>query len=319
VAAGPQQTNVASFGAGAVASASSTYSADYPVGAVNDGDRTGQDWDAGGGWNDATAGVFPDWVQIVFNGHKTIDHVIVYTLQDDFAAAVEPSDTVTFSKWGVTDFTVEGWNGSAWVTLGTVTGNNLVKRTVSFSPFNTDRIRVTINHALASYSRIVEIEAWGVAQVNVASVDFGGVASASSTYSYRYPVAAVNDSDRTGEGWEDGGGWNDATARAYPDSVQIVFNGEKTIDHVVVYTLQDNYSNPVEPTDSLTFSKWGVTDFTVEGWNGSAWVTLGTVAGNNLVKRTVSFPPFNTDRIQVTVNNSLADYSRIVEIEAWGN
>ena len=107
--------------------------------------------------------------------------------------------------------------------------------------------------------------------------------------------------------------------RQYPDWVQINFNGTKTIDRAVVYTLQDNYSSPVEPTDTLSFSAYGVTDFTVQGWDGSAWVTLGTVSGNNLVKRTVSFAAFTTDRIRVNITGALAVYSRLTEIEAWGN
>ena len=105
--------------------------------------------------------------------------------------------------------------------------------------------------------------------------------------------------------WGNGGGWTDATADAFPDWVQITFNGSKTIDRVVVYTLQDNYTSPVEPTDTLTFSRYGITDFTVQGWNGAAWITLATVTGNNLVKRTVTFTAFTTDRIRVNVTNAL--------------
>ena len=80
----------------------------------------------------------------------------------------------------------------------------------------------------------------------------GGVATASSTYARRYSFAAssVNNDERAGLNWGHGGGWNDATANTYPDWVQITFNGAKTIDHVVVYTLQDNYASPVEPTDT---------------------------------------------------------------------
>jgi hypothetical protein len=37
----------------------------------------------------------------------------------------------------------------------------LVKRTVNFAATTTDRIRVNITSAVASYSRITEIEAWG--------------------------------------------------------------------------------------------------------------------------------------------------------------
>jgi hypothetical protein len=62
-----------------------------------------------------------------------------------------------------------------------------------------------------------------------------------------------------------------------------------------------------------------VTDFTVQGWNGSSWVTLGTpVAGNNLVKRTVNFTAFATDRIRINITGALAGSSRLTEVEAWG-
>jgi len=50
------------------------------------------------------------------------------------------------------------------------------------------------------------------------------------------------------------GGWRDGTSDTYPDWVQINFNGTKVVDRVVLYTLQDNYTNPIEPTDTLTFT-----------------------------------------------------------------
>jgi hypothetical protein len=408
-------SNVALASVGAVASASSTYSSAFPVIAVNDNQRTGNTWGNGGGWNDATVNTQPDWVQINFNGTKTIDRVVVYTLQDNYTIGTEPTDTLTFIKEGITGFTAQGWDGSAWVTLATVTGNNLVKRTLSFAAFTTDRIRVNVTSVLAGYSRIIEIEAWGVAapapppdttlptvptgltatpvssaqinlswtastdnvgvtgykvyrggtlvgnpatttysdigltaatsysytlaacdaatncsaqstpvsattttSSNVALASVGAVASASSTHSSGYPVAAVNNNQRSGANWGNGGGWNDATVNTQPDWVQINFNGTKTIDRVVVYTLQDNYTSGTEPTDTLTFINEGITGFTVQGWDGSAWVTLATVTGNNLVKRTLSFAAFTTDRIRVNVTSVLAGYSRIVEIEAWG-
>ena len=145
------------------------------------------------------------------------------------------------------------------------------------------------------------------------------MASASSTYSNAFPVSPINNNERAGINWGNGGGWADATANNFPDWVQINFSGSKTIDHVVVYTVQDNWQSPVEPTDTMTFTLWGLTDFTVQGWNGSAWVTLGTVSGNNLVKRTVYFTAYTTDRIRINVTNALNAYSRITEVEAWGN
>jgi len=160
----PTGTNVALASAGAVASASSTHSAGFAVTAVNNGERAGVNPGAGGYWNDGTQGVFPDWVQIEFNGVKTIDRVVVYTLQDNFAAPVEPTDNQTFTLYGIADFSVQAWNGSGWTTLGTVTANNLVKRSISFAPFTTSRIRVSIAAVARGgpWSRITEVEAWGL-------------------------------------------------------------------------------------------------------------------------------------------------------------
>jgi hypothetical protein len=153
---------------------------------------------------------------------------------------------------------------------------------------------------------------------NVALASAGAVATASSTINPNYPVSAVNNNERKGANWGNGGGWNDATNGQYPDDVQIDFNAMKTIDRVVVYSVQNAYQSPVEPTDTQTFSLYGLTNFTVEGWTGSGWTVLGTVSANNLVKRTVTFAPYTTDAIRIHITGSLGGYSRIVEIEAWG-
>jgi len=162
---GQVSTNVALASAGAVALASSTFSSAYPVSAVNNGERAGFNFGAGGVWKDATNGAFPDWVEIDFNGIKTIDQIIVYSAQDNNLAPVDPSDTLTFTSRGLTAFNVQTWNGSSWVTQGSITGNDLVKRTISFAPTATAKIRVLINGAKGSplrgfYSYVTEIEAW---------------------------------------------------------------------------------------------------------------------------------------------------------------
>jgi hypothetical protein len=152
-----------------------------------------------------------------------------------------------------------------------------------------------------------------------ASAFAGAAAAYPSAFSAAFPVSAVNNNERAGVNWGNGGGWNDATGNAYPDWVQINFSGSKTVDRVVLYTLQDNYTTPVEPTDSMTFSLYGITAFTVQGRQGSKWITLASVSGNNLVKRTVTFSPFTTTQIRIRISAALASFSRITEIEAWGN
>src|SRR5438552_2095711 len=81
-AAGVPGVNVALAVNGGVATASSTYSGNYPAAAVNDGDRKGLNWGAGGGWNDAIANAYPDWVQIDFSTSQTINEIDLFTIQD---------------------------------------------------------------------------------------------------------------------------------------------------------------------------------------------------------------------------------------------
>jgi hypothetical protein len=319
-------TNVALASNGGIASASSAYSAGYGVAGVNDNRRAGVSWGNGGGWNDGTPSAFPDWVQIRFSGQRTINQVVVYTVQDNYSNPVEPSDSTTFTLYGLTDFDVQSWNGAAWVTLGSVRGNNLVKRTVAFDPVTTDRIRINaIGSKDGVWSRITEIEAWsptptGPQETNFALAGNGGVASASSMFNAAYAPAGTVDGDRAGVRWGNGGGWNDGTMKTTPDWLQVAFSGAKSIDRIVVYTVQDNYAAPLEPTDEMTFTKYGLTDFDVQGRSSrGAWVTLASVAGNRLVKRTVTFAPFTTTAVRIVAKKSAdGTWSRITELEAWG-
>lgn len=139
--------------------------------AIN-GDRRGIHWGSdpatGSGWHDATNNDYTnDWLQVDFNGSKTIDEIDVFSVQDTFWAPVEPTATMAFSQYGITDFQVQYWNGSGWVDVpgGNVTGNTLVWRKFTFTPITTTKVRVKVNATppgSQSYSRIVELEAWGL-------------------------------------------------------------------------------------------------------------------------------------------------------------
>jgi hypothetical protein len=69
---------------------------------------------------------------------------------------------MTFTKFGLVDFQVQYRNGSAWVDVpgGNITGNNLVWRRISFPPVSTDAVRVVVNRAVDTWSRIAELEVW---------------------------------------------------------------------------------------------------------------------------------------------------------------
>lgn len=93
----------------------------------------------------------------------------------------------------------------------------------------------------------------------------------------------------------------------------------KSISEIDVFSVQDAYSTPSEPTASMTFSLYGITDFDVQYWNSGTWVTVpgGSVNGNNLVWRKFTFPSVATTAIRVNVRSALGSYARIVEVEAY--
>ena len=112
--------------------------------------------------------------------------------------------------------------------------------------------------------------------------------------------------------------WTDETVDEFPDVAQVNFFGRKTLDRVVVYSVQDNVFDGVDPTDDEPCYVYGLVDFTVEGWNGRDWVTLGNVTDNLLCKRTVTFPPFTTDAIRINVAATGGwSLTRIAEVEAF--
>src|SRR5207244_1063539 len=137
-------------------------------------------------------------------------------------------------------------------------------------------------------------------------------------YSASYPSGAANNGDRKGLNWGNGGGWHSST-NTFPQWLQIDFTGSQAIDEVDVFSPQDNYSNPSEPTESMTFSLYGLTGFDVQYWNGSSWVTVpgGSISSNNKVWRKIAFSPLMTSKIRVLTNASPDGYSRLTEVEAW--
>lgn len=168
---GGERANVAWSGAGATAVSSSCIDESrWPTMSVIDNNISGAGWGQGfGGWNDATNGAFPDWVEVRFNGAKTIDEISVITLQDNFSAPdlTDPSpEQTTFSLYGITHFDVQYWDGAAWRGVGGRAGNNKVWSRFTFAPVTTTKIRVLVGGAPTSgghYSRIVEVQAFGTA------------------------------------------------------------------------------------------------------------------------------------------------------------
>ncbi len=164
-AAPPPRVNVALASNGGTATASSTYSSGYAASGAINGDRRGQAWGADGGWNEATPNAWPDWLEVSFNGTKTLDEVDVFSVQDNYPAPIEPTPTMTFSLYGLRTFEVQYWTGSTWLPVpgGTTTNNTLVWRQFTFAPVATTKIRIWVTATPDGWSRLVEVEAYASA------------------------------------------------------------------------------------------------------------------------------------------------------------
>lgn len=348
---------------GTTATVASSYSGTSPT-TTNDGNRAGPSF-----WADSSVYSFPEYLTLEFSGAKTISRADVIGLQDDYSGSTQPTLSMTSTLYGLLDFSLEYWTGSAWLTIPgtTVTGNTFVWRQFFFSPITTDKIRLacTATQGSNEYLRMVEFEAWsrgsnlttgiqlagsaqaastatadltvipfvweaaaqvksytGLPGVNVALATNGATATASSEYDSNYPATTANNGDRAGNNWgTPAGGWNDGTGYSFPDWLQIDFAGSKTINEIDVFTLQDSFSSPVEPYEGQTFTTYGITNFEVQYWTGSAWAAVpsGVVTGNNLVWRRFPFSPITTDKIRVYVTAAVGHYSRITELEAWSH
>jgi hypothetical protein len=184
---------------------------------------------------------------------------------------------------------------------------------------------VRVQLAAMNFLSLAEVEVIGADgddDIGSYIFNFTGQASASSTYpNGNYPASTMVNRDRKGTGWGAGtGGWTDNTPNQFPDTAEIQLNAERTIEEVDIFTLQDNYQNPVEPDMDMTFSLYGIVDFDVNYWNSSSnqWILLGQIRGNDKVWRQLKFPAITTSKISIVVRNALQSYSRITEVEVWG-
>jgi bacillolysin len=257
--------------------------------------------------------LFQRSVSLANYGGQTIRLRFRYTVGPDDRAGSTPFG------WYVDDIAIvsDSWNDL------TSTANQSFLTTVTSGGTRCYRVRTsyTFGSALVQspFSNIVS--ATTILPTNYALSTLGAIATASTEYpGGGYPASSAIDGEHRGLNWGSGGGWADGTRDEYPDWLQVDFNGAKTINEIRVYTLQDVFTNGVEPTPSMNCTYYGLIDFDVQYWDGSNWVTVpnGSVTGNDKVMRVFTFPAISTGKIRVLSHNGRVHYSRIVELEALG-
>lgn len=149
--------------------------------------------------------------------------------------------------------------------------------------------------------------------VNVASAALGGVATASSELDASNVASFANNGERSGAS----GIWMSASTTQ--QWLQIDFGATRIIDEVDIFCAQDD--TPVTPTQEMTFGRSGMLGFDIQFWSddSSSWLTILRVRGNFRVWRRLILPVLITTRkIRLLSQGSPDGFSRIAEIEAWG-
>jgi len=116
----------------------------------------------------------------------------------------------------------------------------------------------------------------------------------------------VNDGDR----W--GGQWNDATMYEYPDWVALEFPKPTRISKIAVFTRQ-----------MPMFGEWfpeGLRDFDVQIEQEGNWKTIRSIRDSNEFVHVIDTETVVASKLRlwVTATNGAGDYSRVMEIEAYG-
>jgi hypothetical protein len=294
--------NVARSTNGSTAVASSQYNASYPASGVIDGEHNGNNWGAGGGWNDASRGIFPDNIQVNFNTNQTLREIDVYTLKNQPNNGTVVTDTTTFTANGITNFNVQYWNGSAFVDVlgGAVVGNNLVKRKFIFPDITTDRIRVVVNDSADHiWSRVIEIEAFSCSPVAARCVNNGGTGGCLSTIQAAINASSPGDQVNVQPGtYDEDVNVNKANLRligagAGVTNIRGPIGGAGT-------TVQVTASNVTVAGFTITRLGNNMTDWNNPGLNAAGFAVQGQAITGMLVRDNI----ITGNRTGIDVNNS---------------
>ncbi|MFG1907409.1 hypothetical protein [Kribbella sp. NPDC048928] len=138
----------------------------------------------------------------------------------------------------------------------------------------------------------------------------GEQATASSTHG-NFTLCGAVDGDKDSEHWDTLTGWNDGTRAAFPDTYDVALSAPAAVGRVELYTL-DSAKYPAKAN--------GLKDWDVQVQVGGAWQTVAQVRGNTAGHVTSTFAPVQADAVRILcLDGNDHTYSRIVELEAYGN
>ncbi|GAA2522315.1 hypothetical protein Ahu01nite_068420 [Winogradskya humida] len=135
---------IKSWPSGTKASASTVHASNVVDGVTRHYEAAGAiDGDAATFWNDDTADQQPDTLTITTPAKVTVAGVAVTSHVDGI----------------ISEYQVQTWNGSAWVTQGKVSASTAMTRTIAFAdPVTTTKVRVVVTGVVNQSSRVAEVK-----------------------------------------------------------------------------------------------------------------------------------------------------------------
>ena len=110
-------------------------------------------------------------------------------------------------------------------------------------------------------------------RTNVALASNGAAAIASSTYGSGFDASGTINGDRKGQPWGKAAGGT-MRRRALAGLARSGFREREDDRRSGRVQRAGQLPAPVEPTAGMTFTRYGLTAFTVQYWNGTQWLAV---------------------------------------------
>jgi hypothetical protein len=239
-----------------------------------------------------SSGPGPHWVAITLPLAMTLGSAQLYLGNDDNSPIV--------------NFSLQSWNGSSWVTIpgASFSGNTATVLNVVFSsPVTTSQVRLYSTDPTVTVREIALFgtnspSGYGIGTDVTLNVAKKCAVTVSSTDGLHYGQNAENGYAGNDYGW-----WQSANVNG-PHTLYVTLPTTTRIGSVHLYS----GSSTAPP----------VADFTLQSWNGSAWVNIpgGTVSNNSQNGLVVTFPPVATSLVGLSISDNGAQVVRQLAVFA---
>ena len=193
---------------------------------------------------------------------------------------------------------INSGDGSFNADVNLTTGGGLKEYTVEMS--NTKGARSDFRFSLF----FLEAGTFKIDDIEMSILNLGSNLALTATADNEWdtPQPGLNDGNTTPwTGWEQGALLDGAPVDRW---LELTWASAQTLNRVVVFTIENH--------------AYTLTDYTVQYWDGAAYVTLGSVSNNSALASTVTFNAISTTKIKVICTGTGAGNSyRIQEIEAY--